>query len=41
MFELIVGKPALLVIDLQNDFVKPRTPGYGEGVLEIIPRIAR
>ena len=41
MFELIVGKPALLVIDLQNDFVEPGMPGYSQGVQEIIPRIAR
>ncbi len=41
MFELIVGKPALLVIDLQRDFVKPRTPGHADVVHEIIPRIAK
>ena len=40
MPELIVGRPALLVIDMQHDFVDSEAGCYAPGVEGIIPRIA-
>jgi len=34
------GKPALLIIDMQNDFVKPGGPLPVAGAQDIIPAIA-
>jgi nicotinamidase-related amidase len=39
--ELIVGRPALLVIDMQRDFVVPGAPCYNLGAEDTVPRIAR
>ena len=41
MRELIVGRPALLVIDMQHDFVDSDAGCYAPGVEEIIPNVAR
>jgi len=38
--ELIVGRAALLVIDMQHDFVDPEAGCYAPGLESIIPRIA-
>jgi biuret amidohydrolase len=38
--ELIVGRPALLVIDMQRDFVAPGAPCYNVGAEHTVPRIA-
>ncbi len=40
MSSLIVGRPALLVIDMQHDFVNPDGSGYNVGAEDTIPRIA-
>lgn len=40
-FDLIVGRPALLVIDMQEDFVRPGAPCYAVGAEKIIPRMKR
>lgn len=34
-------RPALLVVDMQHDFLDPESPCYAPGSEEIIPRIAR
>jgi biuret amidohydrolase len=39
MPELIVGKPALLVIDMQHDFIDPEAGCYAPGVEAIITKI--
>ena len=41
MEELIVGRPGLLVIDMQHDFVDPDAPFPLAGADGLIPRIAR
>jgi nicotinamidase-related amidase len=40
MSRLIVGRPALLVIDMQRDFVEPGAPCYNVGAEHTVPRIA-
>ena len=41
MRELIVGKPALVVVDMQHDFLDEEAGCYAPGSEEIIPRVAR
>jgi nicotinamidase-related amidase len=38
--ELIAGRAALLVIDMQYDFVEPGAPTYNLGAEDTVPRIA-
>jgi nicotinamidase-related amidase len=38
--ELLVGNPALLIIDMQHDFVDPGAGCYASGAELIVPRIA-
>lgn len=40
MTDLIVGRPALLVIDMQHDFVDPGAGCYAIGAERIVPHIA-
>lgn len=40
MSELIVGRPALLIIDMQHDFVDSDSGCYASGAELIVPRIA-
>jgi nicotinamidase-related amidase len=41
MPELVVGKPALLVIDMQHDFLDSTAGCYAPGAEAIVPRIGR
>lgn len=41
MRELLTGRPALLVVDMQHDFLDPDAPCYAPGSESIIPRVAR
>jgi nicotinamidase-related amidase len=38
--DLLIGRAALLVIDMQNDFVDQASPTSNPGALAIVPRIA-
>jgi biuret amidohydrolase len=40
MRELIVGRPCVLVIDMQHDFLDPGAPCYAPGVESVIPTVA-
>jgi len=40
MIDLIVGRPALLVIDMQHDFVDPGAGCYNVGAEHTVPRVA-
>jgi nicotinamidase-related amidase len=41
MSDLLAGRPALLVIDMQYDFLDPDAACYAPGSEQIIPRVAR
>ncbi len=40
MIDFIVGRPALLVIDMQYDFVDPGAGCYASGAERVVPRLA-